>query len=465
MLEGLEVSEISYKELIEYTLSLRIDSEYFKKEYLSIDQALLNKASKLVKITKKIDVGFVGSMTQYYREEGVILIQTKNINSFFISNSDTIKITESFHKQLYKSQIKYKDILIARSGSFGKASIYLEHEIINSSDIIIIEADEQRINSYYLVAFLNSEYGINQMIRFASGGLQGHVNLTILEELQIPNLNNIFQQEIERIITESYSFKSQSIDYYSKAEILLLDILGLNKFELNSEAVNIKGFKESFLSTGRLDAEYYQKKYEEIIEHVRTGKYDKLGNLVTIKKSIEPGSEAYQEEGIPFIRVSNLTKYGLSEPDIHLNPLEYADVIRPKKDTILMSKDGTVGVAYKVPDDMFAITSGAILHLQVKTDEVLPDYLTLVLNSLVVQMQAERDAGGSILQHWKPSEIEQVEIPVVDKDVQHQISLLIQESFRLKKESEQLLDLAKRAVEVAIEEGEEKAMEMIENHK
>jgi hypothetical protein len=77
----------------------------------------------------------------------------------------------------------------------------------------------------------------------------------------------------------------------------------------------------------------------------------------------------------------------------------------------------------------------------------------------------ERKTKGRMSRELYLSIIEQVEIPVVDKDVQHQISLLIQESFRLKKESEQLLDLAKRAVEVAIEEGEEKAMEMIENHK
>lgn len=79
-------------------------------------------------------------------------------------------------------------------------------------------------------------------------------------------------------------------------------------------------------------------------------------------------------------------------------------MIKPRKDTILLSKDGSVGIAYKVSEDMNAITSGAILHLSVKADEVLPDYLTLVLNSKVVQMQAERDSG-SILQHWKPSKL------------------------------------------------------------
>jgi type I restriction enzyme, S subunit len=183
-----------------------------------------------------------------------------------------------------------------------------------------------------------------------------------------------------------------------------------------------------------------------------------------VKKSIEPGSDAYQEEGVPFIRVSNLNKMGLSEPDIHLDGTKYKDVIKPLKDTILISKDGTVGIAYKVTEDTNAITSGAILHLSIKPekrDDVKPDYLTLVLNSKVVQMQAERDAGGSILQHWKPSEIEQVEIPIIDIQIQEKIASLVSESFTLKKQSEQLLETAKRAVEIAIEENEGVAMQFI----
>lgn len=126
------------------------------------------------------------------------------------------------------------------------------------------------------------------------------------------------------------------------------------------------------------------------------------------------------------------------------------------------SKDGSVGIAYKVERDMKVITSGALLHLMVKNpDEVLPDYLTLVLNSKVVQLQAERDSSGAIIQHWKPSEIEKVLIPVLDIVTQKQISSKVQESFVLRQRSEELLEYAKRAVEVAIEEGEEKAMEWL----
>jgi len=125
--------------------------------------------------------------------------------------------------------------------------------------------------------------------------------------------------------------------------------------------------------------------------------------------------------------------------------------LQPKKDTILLSKDGSVGIAYKIEQDLDVITSGALLHLTVTNNDFLPDYVTLVVNSEVVKMQAERDAGGSIIQHWKPSEIEQVIIPKVPMPTQQQISALIQESFVLRKESERLLAEAKEMVEREIE--------------
>ena len=133
----------------------------------------------------------------------------------------------------------------------------------------------------------------------------------------------------------------------------------------------------------------------------------------------------------------------------------------PTKDTILLSKDGTVGIAYKIKDETKIITSSALLHLMIKRGDVLPEYLTLVLNSLIVQLQAQRDAGGSIIQHWKPSEIQEVLIPIIDISIQNQIEEKIKKSFELKEDSKQLLDLAKKAVEIAIEKDENEAIKII----
>jgi restriction endonuclease S subunit len=102
-----------------------------------------------------------------------------------------------------------------------------------------------------------------------------------------------------------------------------------------------------------------------------------------------------------------------------------------------------------------------LLHLKIKNNNVLPEYLTSVLNSIIVKMQSDRDIGGSIIKHWIPSEIEKVLIPLIDLELQQQIECKIQQSFALRKEAKRLLDVAKQAVEMAIEQDEETAIKWL----
>lgn len=207
-----------------------------------------------------------------------------------------------------------------------------------------------------------------------------------------------------------------------------------------------------------------RKKYDQLFAALTAFTTIPLGGpdgIADFQKSIEPGSDAYVEEGIPFVRVSDMTKFGVSAPEIRLpsDLIDNPEELFPRKDTILLSKDGSVGIACKMEEDARFITSSALLHLKIRNPaEILPDYLTLVLNSPVVQLQAERVANGAVIQHWKLSEIQQVIIPVLDVPKQKELSQMVQDSFALRRQSEQLLDCAKRAVELAIEQGEDAAM-------
>ena len=162
--------------------------------------------------------------------------------------------------------------------------------------------------------------------------------------------------------------------------------------------------------------------------------------------------------------MSDINKFGISEPEICLSKdvVENTSSLYPQKNTILFSKDGSIGIAYKMEETAQIITSGALLHLTIKdVEDVLPDYLTLVLNSLAVQLQAERDSNGAIIKHWKPSEIEDVIIPILDIDTQKLIATKVQESFALRRKSKELLKYAMSSVEIAIEKSEEEALKWL----
>ena len=326
----------------------------------------------------------------------------------------------------------------------------------------------------------------NLMKKGCSGTILTAIGKSEFEKIPIPLIRQEVQDEIAKHVKKSFELRMEAMQLLENAKLtveniietgegnlLIYNELQLRAFEEWNQAVwllfteigitsNIdvkapigstyKKLSNSFLKSGRLDAEYYQPKYDHLFSELKRFKTKTIRQIATLSKSIEPGSDAYCEKGIPFIRVADLSKFGLSEPAVYLNKLEFKDTIRPQKDTILLSKDGSVGIAYKMEEPIDVITSGAIIHLNITDKDVLPDYLTLVLNSSVVKLQAERDAGGSIIQHWKPSEIEDVIIPILPTSEQVTISKMLQQSFTLRKESKRLLQEAIQIVETAIEE-------------
>ena len=108
------------------------------------------------------------------------------------------------------------------------------------------------------------------------------------------------------------------------------------------------------------------------------------------------------------------------------------------------------------------IPSGGVLRLKVKdTDAVYPEYLTLVLNSIIVQKQIERDVGGSVINHWLVDQVKNAIIPILPVSAQQNIVNMIEKSFCYRNQSSRLLAVAKRAVEIAIEEDEKTAMNFL----
>ena len=135
---------------------------------------------------------------------------------------------------------------------------------------------------------------------------------------------------------------------YAEAQTLLLSELGLADWQPKQQLTFVKNFSDT-KDAGRVDADYFQPKYDEIINAIKNypGGWDTLGNLVTLKKCVEVGSKEYIETGIPFVRVSNLSPYEITQ-EKYISEELYAEITehQPKQGEILLSKDATPGIAY-----------------------------------------------------------------------------------------------------------------------
>jgi type I restriction enzyme S subunit len=473
LLEGLEISILNKSIALLNNETERIDSEYFKKEYLFKIQELKANNNKFLNELGLIKGGKRLPLGEDFSEVGIPYIRAQDVKNNFVEFENSPRISEKLHLELISYQTKYNDILITNVGnSIGDTGIVkFEMKKCNLTENAV-KFISQKINPDFVFSFFQSKFGKFQIERETVGTAQPKLAIERIRKFIIPIVNDKLQEKISEIIKKALENKINSKKTYLDAETYLLSEIGLHNFELSKEAINIKNFKDSYVLTKRLDAEFYQIKYEQIIKKIITQKHAKLKSIVEISKSIEPGSNYYShEEGLPFYRVADFNKFGLSKPDKELTNLfikENKDLIerlKPKKGTILFSKDGSVGTAYLLRHDLDGITSGAILHLKIKnSNEIIPEYLTLALNSKLVQMQAERDSGGSIILHWRKEEIEQVVVPIIDFKKQKQIAKLVEESFKLKVESVRLLEIAKKAVEMAIEIDEASAIKLIKEN-
>ncbi len=454
------MSEVLFSHL---DLGDRFDAEFFTKSDLSIEQILTNRnAVELRTLGRVVASAFYPSATHLYEFGEMPFIRCVDCVDFPLITQFQDNLFEKLPISFIKEQkginlLNRNDIVITKVGTPSYASIIYEHEEVALSRTVLGIKNIKKVNPFYLLSFLRSKYGFSQLQRHRELTIQYQLTLERTKRVLIYLANEDIQQEVANLARFSIDKLSLSREAYQTAQNLLLEHLDLKDFNPPTQTVNIKSFTDSFGTSGRLDAEFYQEKYDVLVQKLKAQEYDELKNLVSVKKSIEPGSSAYDEQGLPFIRVSDYDKFQISSPAKYLSEAycrenhETLKNLLPKKGTILFSKDGTVGIAHLLSEDLSGITSGAILHLKVKDKRVLPEYLTLVLNSFAVQMQAERDVGGSIIQHWRVEEIKEVVIPIISMEIQTQIADLIRQSDRLRQESQALLEEAKRKVEQAIE--------------
>lgn len=468
LIDGLECSEIMFSKI---NFGDRFDSDYFTKKYLYISN-ILGKlpTKKLGDLAIIVTSAFYPAATQLYSIGDTAFARCIDCINYPIITKEQ---NNNFEKIPYKfaletrgiSILKAGDIIITKVGTPCYASIITEYPEIALSRTVLGLTKIHDIDPYYLMIFLRCKYGFEQLFRERELTIQYQLTLNRIKRIDIFNASNNFQSVIQYIcLIYSKNFK-QSKFLYDEAEQMVNNFINLN--ELNKIPITNKLLSNSFYKTGRLDAEYYQPKYDILFNILKKFPCENLGGkngLVLIKKSIEPGTDLYQDNGIPFVRVGDVTKFEITPPEIHLslNLLKDATKLYPKKNTILFSKDGSIGIAYKMEKDEEIITSGALLHLIIKDQtKILPEYLTLILNSPIVQLQAERDSNGAIIQHWKPSDIEKVVIPILNMKIQKILSEKVKEAFTLRRESQQLLEYLKQAVEIAIEQNEKIALDWL----
>jgi restriction endonuclease S subunit len=458
--------------LSELERAKRIDAEYYKPEYLKVKQKLLQ--TKFVYFRDLVkEIIHPKEIKREYEEEkqDYLFLLAQNVRPLMLDLSEKKYISEEKAKQMPKNLLEKGDILFVRSGNVGDLTIYTgePNKCIASADLLVAKIIFR--HPYYIGVFLNTFWGRKILLRGIYSGLQPHIAPNYIKQIPIPIFSEDFMTNIDNLFLQAQDLLKQSQNLYSQAENFLLEELGLKDFKPKYEKTYTSKLSDVF-SAHRIDAEYFQPAYEEVIEKLRENNIELKPLrkfILSIQKGIEPGSEKYQDEGKSFIRVSNLSKYGFTDRDQkYLSEelyMQLRETYEPKQGDFLLTKDATPGIAYVVKEQIEGIISSGILRLQINDSEINKEYLALCINSIIGKMQIERDCGGSVILHWKPEQVKRLQIPLLPLSTQQEIASLVQQSHEVRKEAKELLEVAKKAVEITIEEGEEKAKIYLLKHR
>ena len=456
------MAEINLINLSEIENFKDLSPEFYKSDYMAKSINIRSGRYRRLSQISYITDGEHGSPC-WSNNSGIKYITAEFIKENFIANGDFKQITVDQDQRNARARLQKDDILIYSVGAYAGLTCVAEPHLfpanIPRSVAIVRLHNTNEFYPEFISVFLNSQFGKFQSLRFRAGNSQPVLALEKIRQFEVPLIDISFQKEITELYQKSYELREISKTYYQKATTLLEKELGLDKITFEKTKSHTASFSE-VVNSNRADADFYQLKFKQLEEHISTLKTTVLASICSFQKGYEVGTKLYTDEGPTFIRVSNLTingfTFGNSDKYISDNTYNIFNSHKPDIGDILLTKDGTIGTCYVVDGEVEGIVSSGIMNLTLNDTSIPKEYLALVINSQICQMQADRDCSGALITHWKPEQIRKMKIPILSPETMELLSDLVIRSKAARKESIQLLEQAKNRVEELIEEAAKK---------
>ncbi len=466
LLNGLTISEVRLSEILKDEVTIRLDAEHYKPEYFLFFQRVRN-------YRRLADFVLEGYRVIYENTEILNIENIKKDNyTRFIQASDIITpeinldtvgyVDNSDWERYPKGRVKHGEILIEVKGKAEKVAIVSNNiplKSLVSGSLFKLSVNDQILKEY-LVTYLICKYGKGFRERCKTNLLISFINKQDLYNIPVPVFSMEFQRLIQQLFQTIEINSNISTQSYKQAEQLLLAELGLTNWQPAPQKSVVRTFAEA-QHANRLDAEYFQPKYQTVIECL--SKNYSIEEIGTWGKVLKGRSVEYVEDGrgIPVIRSGDLIDLDHEEhfkQGVYGQPFFYLQ----KGDVCISSIGfGSIGkVQVFDKEGQYATVSEVTV---IRQKRVNPYYLQVFLQSIAGQLQIEKWITGATGQlHLYPRDVEKIAVPILPQEKQELFEQMILNSRCAKEKAKSLLECAKRAVEIAIEQDEQAALAWLE---
>ncbi|MGC6517661.1 MAG: hypothetical protein ACON49_06500 [Candidatus Puniceispirillaceae bacterium] len=452
------------KKVVNSSPILRIDPDFFHPTYLAVENKLsdISTSSMFQKGVKVIHPNEI--KRNFVSENGVQFVRAQNVRPFFFNtNANPVFISKPDSKRLSKNVITHGDILLTRTGAnFGQCCLYIEEvESTASSHTFIIKSGT--IEPAFLVVLLNTTYGRQILDKNMYGAAQQELAPYAIYNFPAPDFTKDFEWKIASLFVDANELLNQSKKYPQQAETLLLTELGLENWQPKKQLSFVANYAE-VEDANRFDADYFQPHYKELLERIseQQVKLHHFGEKVQLRnKNYRP----IAEKEYRYIELSNIGANGeitgFSKELGKKLPSRARRIVR-KGDVIISSIEGSIDSVALISDKEDGALCSTGFHIA-HSEIYNPETLLVLMKSIIGQLQLERGCNGTILTSISKGELNRLKLPEINEATQEQLKQLVQQMYDDRDATKRLLETAKRAVEIAIEEDEVAAFRFIEN--
>lgn len=453
LLEGLDAVEIPLSHVFSEDTGYRCDSEFFRKEILlALQQVESNPHEILGTLLPRIQHPI--EVERIYTESGARILLAQEVRSNELSLGQGSFMVSA----ITANKLEIGDVVLTRSGAnFGQcAPVKTEQILFACADLLILR--KGNLPSGFLSTFLNTRQGRLLLDRGSYGMAQPHIAPSYVRTIPVPIFESLLKS-VDTLIEQAEKEKHEATKALLRAEQTLLRALGLENWQPQEPLSYSLSSRDAF-AAGRLDAEYFAPRVAELLKHL---------NLEGL--TIGGVAPARHDRFVPnitgsfdYIEISGLK----SDGTVVSEPVRMADA--PSRATWHV-KNGDVITSMVRPirrlsalvapeQDGHVCSSGFVVLQPVAVPaEVLLTYLRLPQVCELMDLHTSASLYPAI------SEQDLLAIPIskIDSATQAKIVEKVRTAQSNRRRSTKLLDAAKRAVEIAIEQDEDTALNFIQS--
>jgi type I restriction modification DNA specificity protein len=463
-----QINIVKYSEIEE---SHRLDSEFFKKEYLDkINE--LKKLSFGCLLNSFITDGEHGS-PEWDDKSNIKYITAEKIKDSYIEGGYFSTISKNQHLRNKRAAIREKDVLIYSVGVYCGLAAKAEKHLLPANiprSVAIVRLDEkQDITPEVLAIFLNTKYGKAQTYRLRAGNAQPMLALEQINKIIFPIFSKKFQNNISRMYNDAYLARIKSKKLYDEAEELLLKELKLYGYN-PKHSLTFEVNKTELEIAERFDAEFFQPKYNDMINNLKNYEfgYEYICNVLIdgIKNGTTPKEiyKIYDENKYTFVRSEsfdnhlNIDDNSLYSVDKEIfEKLNYCNV---QKNDVLVSMTGTIGQVAVYSFEKKGIINQNVVRLRCNHSIINPICLAIYIKTIGKELLIQHQTGN-VQPYVNIPNFSKLIVPLINKKVQLEIVKKIKKSCSLRETAKRLLDINKKSIEIAIGKNEDDAEEWI----